>query len=36
MKLKLPELQDNDKKSRKLRVEKLAKGQKNIEKGFYY
>lgn len=36
MTMKLPKLQNNNKKARKLRLERLSKGYKDIEKVFYY
>ena len=36
MKMRLPKLQDNDKKAKKLRSEKLPEGWKDIEGVFYY
>ncbi len=36
MKMTLPKLQDNDKKSRKLRVEGLLKDLKDIKELLYY
>lgn len=36
MRIKLPELQDNDKMAKKLRAESLIKGWENIKKVLYY
>ncbi len=36
MKIKLPELQDDNKEVKKLKAEKLLKSQKDIEEMFYY
>ena len=36
MRMRLPELQDNDKEAMKLRSERLPEGWKNIEQVFYY
>ncbi len=36
MKMKLPELQDDDKKAKKLRSEGLPKGWEDIEEVLYY
>ena len=34
--MRLPKLQDNDKKAKKLRPEKLLESWENIKKVFYY
>ncbi len=34
--MRLPEMQDNDKKVRKLRVEEVLEGLKDIEEMHYY
>ncbi len=36
MRMRLPKLQDNDKKAKKLRLEGLLKGWKDIEEVLYY
>lgn len=36
MKIRLSKLQDDDKKAKKLKSERLSKGQKDIEKTLYY